>query len=272
MKLHVSSVLITLLALLGVASFAASPGASPAGDDQTQAQTLLERARKLSDIRSASAPAFRLKASFTVTAPDLSTVEGTYIETWQSNTQWRRETVLGPARRVEVGGATKRWQLDTGTQLPAEVQQFSGVLDLTPSWWKDFTFEPPTDHEVKIGTLRCMVTPLAETGERFALCFYKDSGLLAQVIMPKKIGVRLGTYSCQYGEYQKFGDYVFPRLLACFQEGHRKLKAEIVELSSNPSPDATLFSPPTGAVELGNNVDHPLPPKPAQAMDPRFPF
>jgi hypothetical protein len=261
MKLYASALLIAFLAVLSTAS--------PAAEDQTQARALLERARKQSDIRSPNAPGFRLKASFTVATADLNVVEGTYTETWLSNTQWRHETVLGPSRRIEIGGATKRWLLETGPQLPAELQHFSSVLDLTPSWWNDFTFEPPTDHEVKGSTIRCAVIA-GEMGERNALCFYVDSGLLLQIVTPKKIGVRYGNYSCQYGDYQKFGEYVYPRALACFQDSHRKLKADIVELSPDPSPDPTLFSPPAGAVELGNSVEHPTPPK--VLPDPRFPF
>jgi hypothetical protein len=79
-------------------------GGSFAEDEQSNAQGLLERARNLSDIRSPSAPVFRLKATFTAITRDLATSDGTYTETWVSNTQWRRETVVGPRGALKSAG------------------------------------------------------------------------------------------------------------------------------------------------------------------------
>jgi hypothetical protein len=264
MKLCGAFLLIAFATWLSTGSFAE--------DEQPQAQALLERARNLSDIRSPNAPAFRLKATFTAITQDLDTVEGTYTETWVSNARWRREIVVGGSRRIEVGGATRRWLLNSGPQLPAEVQRFSSLLEISPSWWKEFTFEPATDHDANGVTIRCVVTPAGEGGEKYALCFYKRRGLLLETIMPRKIGSRLGNYFCRYGNYQKFWDYFFPRELECLQEGHRKLEGKVVELSLDPSPDPALFAQPAGAVEIGNDTEHPTPPHPVPAPDLRFPF
>jgi hypothetical protein len=262
MKLCAVFLVSVLVALL-------NPG-TLAEDAQANAQALLQRARVLSDIRSPSAPAFHLKATFTAITHDLSILDGTYTETWVSNAQWRRETQVGASRRVEVGGATKHWLLDSGPPLPVEVQKFSSLLELSPAWWQDFTFEPPMDHDLSGVAIQCVVTVAAEDGERYALCFYKDRGLLMQTIAPKRIGNRLGDYSCLYGSYQKFWEYFFPRELRCLQDGHKKLDGKIVELSLDPFPDPSLFVQPAGATEVVNGTDHPTPPRPAP--DPRFPF
>jgi hypothetical protein len=116
MKLCAAFLLTALLTLLSVGLVAE--------DEQSTAQALLQRARDLSDIRSPSAPAFQLKATFTVVTRDLATLEGTYTEIWVSNTQWRRETVAEASRRVEVGQSTRHWLLNSGPPLPVEVQRF----------------------------------------------------------------------------------------------------------------------------------------------------
>jgi hypothetical protein len=255
---------LALVTLLSIGSFAQ--------DGQSKPQALFERAWDLSNIRSPSAPAFRLEATFTAIARDLSTLEGTYTETWVSNTEWRRETVVGASRSVEVGRATRHWLLNSGPPLPVEVQRFSSLLELSPLWWQEFTFQPTTDHDVNGIAIRCAVTLAEETGERYALCFYKESGLLMQTTMPKTIGSRLGDYSCLYANYQKFWEHFFPREVRCLQEGHRKLEAKIVELSLDPLPDPASFVQPAGAIEIGNEVEHPAPSRRAHAPDPGFPF
>jgi hypothetical protein len=264
MKVYAAFLLTAVAALLSAVSFAE--------DRQSTAQAWLERARNLSDIRSPSAPAFRLKATFTAITRDLATLEGTYTETWVSSAQWRRETVVGASRRVEVGGATGHWLLNSGPPLPDEVQRFSSLLEISPSWWQEFTFQPITGHEVNGIAIRCMITLTEETGERYALCFYNESGLLMQTTMPKRIGSRFGDYSCLYGNYQKFWEYFFPRDLRCLQEGHRKLEGKVVELSLNPIPDPVLFVQPAGAIEVGKGVEHPIPPRRLPAPDLGFPF
>ena len=96
MKVYAAFLLTAVVILLSGSSFAE--------DEQSKPQALLERARNLSDIRSPSAPAFQLKATFTAIARDLATLEGTYTETWVSNTQWRRETVVGPRGALKSAG------------------------------------------------------------------------------------------------------------------------------------------------------------------------
>jgi hypothetical protein len=159
---------------------------------------------------------------------DLSTVEGTYTETWVSNTEWRRETVVGASRRVEVGGATGRWLLSSGPPLPIEIQRFSSLLELSPPWWQEFTFQPTTDHDVNGTAIRCVVTLTEETGERYALCFYKESGLLMQTTMPsgENEGCRSSYGVCRKGtESWKQRLLSFPSTLSLIRRHSYSLRA-----------------------------------------------
>lgn len=84
-----------------------------AQDVQSRAEALMQHARQLSDIRSSGAPAFRLTATFSFVGDDLEAVQGTYTETWASDSQWRRETVVNNLRRIEVGAPSRLWLLDS---------------------------------------------------------------------------------------------------------------------------------------------------------------
>jgi hypothetical protein len=68
---------------------------------EEQGKMLLDRGVRLSDIRAAGAPAFRLKARFKIINEN-SNADGTYTETWLSRGQWRRETALGDLHRTVV--------------------------------------------------------------------------------------------------------------------------------------------------------------------------
>jgi hypothetical protein len=62
--------------LLAVAWVALLPMKSFTQDVPKRAEALLEHARRLSDIRSPGAPAFRLEATFSFTGTDLETGSG----------------------------------------------------------------------------------------------------------------------------------------------------------------------------------------------------
>jgi hypothetical protein len=68
-----------------------------------------QHVRQLSDIRAKDAPAFRLNATFSFVGDHLDTFEGTYTQTWVSDSQWSRETVIGNVRQIDVGGSGQHW-------------------------------------------------------------------------------------------------------------------------------------------------------------------
>ena len=99
----------------------------------------------------------------------------------------------------------------------------------------------------------------------------RRNGVLLENIAPELVGQRIADYSCRYRHFQKFGDYWFPREMACFLDGHREMEAKVADLSLEVSPDAALFVQPAGAVELGTCSQASVPPKPVSMSDPMFP-
>jgi TonB family protein len=259
--------LLTVMCLVGLRS------ALFAEEIQKHADAMMQRAREFSDIRSQGAPAFRLRATFSFTGEDLETIQGTFTEVWVSNSQWRRETVANDFRRVEVGGSSRLWLLDEGKNFPVQAIRVSGLVEIFPARSAKFEFESIMDRNAQDSSTECAITKAAgQQKEKSAFCFDKRSGGLVEKISPEPLRNRAADYACQYGAFRKFGNYAFPREMDCFLDGHRKLQVNIVELSAEPSPDTALFTPPAGAIEMGNCSVKPEPPSPVSTPDPRFPL
>src|SRR5579862_6694962 len=125
--------------LLLLAALTSLVCAAFASKKDTEAAALIDNAKKLSDIRAGGAPAFRLKMSFKIIKEDGSVVEGSHTEDWLSETQWRRETVLGDFRETQVVSGRKRWVLDSSPTIPKHLNHFlslTDVLRLQPETWK----------------------------------------------------------------------------------------------------------------------------------------
>jgi hypothetical protein len=250
------------LALLASASFAQSVPApdAPVQDVQKRAEALMDKARQRSDIRSANAPAFRLKATFSFVGTGLETVEGTYTEVWVSNSQWRREMVAKDWRRIEVGGLARSWQLDNPEDFPEEAIRVPAMMSVFPSGRLKLEFESISDRATRDLAAECAYTRGDPKHHPYAFCFDKTSGVLLESNHLEVRPRNEVNYTCEYGTFHKFGDFWFPREVACFEDRHKKIEAKIVELFVEPTPDTALFTPPAGAIELGNCSGNLVPP------------
>jgi TonB family protein len=241
-------------------------------DEQARGEAMLERARLASDIRAMNAPGFRLKASFSFVSEKLEKVEGTYVEWWVSKSQWRRETVVGDSRRIEIGGVDKRWLLDTGSGLPEQVRRLPRLFDVIPPKSTKFEFDSIVDPAPDNSSVHCAITAPGLEKQKSAFCFHKPSGVLIQKVEPYPVGRRISGYSCDYAGFHMYGNFTYPREMACFIEGHRKIEAKVTELSLEPSPDAALFKAPPEAVELDTCSGKITAPKAISNPDPSLPW
>jgi TonB family protein len=217
---------------------------------QYRAEGLMERARHLSDIRAPNSPAFRLRANFSFTGKNLETAHGTYTEIWLSNSRWRRETIVNNIHRIEVGTADRIWRLDNSTDFPESAARLPDLMNVFPQPSRTFEFESITDVTDQKIAEQCATTLPGPQKEKYRFCFDQKSGALLAKLSPEFRPKNLTDYSCFYGIFRKFGDFWFPREMACLEDKHRTLEAKIEELSVELSPDAALFQPPQGALEL----------------------
>lgn len=139
----------------------------------------------------------------------METEQGTYSEVWISNSQWRRETVVGNSRRIEVGGSNKLWLLDSGDDFPDQAARVPAMVEVLPARAAKFEFDSIANSDP---STQCAVTkPKGERKQKHAFCFDKVSGFLVENVAPELVGQRVAGYACDYEQFLKFGDYWFPR-------------------------------------------------------------
>jgi TonB family protein len=264
---------ILLPAALAFSSSAQEPEKLPPqkSDVQIRAEALMSKARHLSDIRAKNAAAFHLKATFNFVGKDLESTQGTYIEDWVSDSQWRRETVVNDLRRIEVGTTNRIWTLDSSKDFPETATRLPALVNIFPPVSSTFEFDSIADNTDQKPPEHCATTKRGSRQEQYRFCFDQKSGALLAKLSPEIRPKNMTDYSCFYGIFRKFGDFWFPREMACFEDKHRRLEAKVEELSPAPSPDAALFKPPPGAIERGLCSGTSTPPVQTLSPEPGFP-
>jgi hypothetical protein len=218
---------------------------------QLSATALLQHARQLSDIRAAGAPAFQLRANFTFVGDNLETVQGTYLETWISDSQWRRETIVGSLRRVVVGGPGKHW-LVFPDGFPYQAEQLPTLMAGVPPPSIQIAFASVSERALGDFKVECAYSKPAIGDRSFAFCFEKKSGVLLEKVLPEERPRNVVSHSCDYGLFRKFEDHWFPREVACYEDRHKTIYADVVDLSRDSQMDPALFETPKGGIELGD--------------------
>jgi len=237
-----------------------------AQDVQVRAQGLLEHARQLSDIRSAASPGFRLKANFSFVGDDLDTEQGTYTETWVSDSQWRHELVVNDVHRIEIGAPSSSWLFDSKNDFPETAGSVAQLMQVVLASDKDLRFGTLVDHPDTKPPSACIITKPDSQKLKSAFCFDAKVGLLLERVSPERRWRQarlrnISDYSCDFADFRKFGEHLFPWQITCFVDEHKKISATVVELSLTPSANPELFTPPQGAIELGKCPDTAVPPR-----------
>lgn len=235
--------------LVAAVWFALIGGYAWAQDVQSRADALLERAGQMEDIRSPNAAAFRLDATFSFIGADLETLQGTYSETWVSASEWRQETVVDDLRSIVVGGLGKHWIL-VPEGFPSHAEKLPLVMTFLPATSLKLDFESIRELGSRDLTAECAFTKRDSLKFQSAFCFEKKTGVLLQKVFPETRPRNVVSFSCDYGSFRKFGVYLFPREVACFEDRHKSIRANVNKLSLLTTVDAALFEPPAGAVEI----------------------
>ncbi|MGA7967574.1 MAG: energy transducer TonB [Terriglobales bacterium] len=242
-------------------------------DPQREAESLLERARHLSDIRGPNAPPFRLKATFSFVGDDLETFEGTYTEFWVSDSEWRKEIVIGDRKRTEIGRDSKLWEAESGPMIPEKASRVEFATSVFPARSAKLDFESldavVNQQAANERATRCAITKAAGSSqERSALCFDQTIGVLVQYTVPQWARYHITDFACSYGEFKKFGDQWFPYEITCRQGGHRQMEVQVAALDAENFNDVKLFEPPAGSIELGRCIAGEVSPKLDYARSP----
>lgn len=262
-----------LTKLIFVLSFAnlLSP-VSIAESKQEEGETLIRRSEQVSNIRSADAPPFRLRANFTLMGNGVTNEEGAYTETWVSHGRWRRETTLTTFHRVEVGAEKTRWTLDNPGEIPETARSLGSIMQmqLQPGEKLSIKVASMRDQTVAGVQARCVELKYYNMGKE-KLCIDAHVGVL---LLKETPTIRKGkefTYSCRFTQYEEFGGRMYPRHILCVEDGRPGIDIKVTELSDEPLLDSALFVAPSGAKELANCQGKLLPPRTLQAPEPGSP-
>ena len=215
---------------------------SSARDRQKDAEALLKSAQEATDIRSDTSKPFRLRARFHF-AGELSSerAEVEYVEMWRSPDHWRREMSSPDFAQVEVGGRDKRWVLHDLVAEPARMRYVREWIQI--SGFEVGKVALLTSSEGG-GTGHCFTSDVKGTEE--TLCFDPATGFLTH----RKLGTEPGATSCEYGDYQKFGQKTYPRTLSCSTTLGFTIEGVVTDLTEDDySDEATRFVPLTGGQE-----------------------
>ncbi len=253
-------VAVTLLVLAGTLA---------ATDDKAVGKELIEKARKISDIRAEGAPAFRLEGSFRIIPrKGGKEIAGSYTEIWVSNRKWRREEQTGAFHRIEIGAGTKKWS--AGSRTNQVYTSFYPSLTLLFPWESQ---EPKVTKisERKIDSVTATCVESKSQWSKEIDCVDPASGVLVLRENGSKSGPAPSRDSCIYRNYEKFGDRLFPRLTRCSNDAGDDVELTVVKLMADSSPDEALFVRPPDALEYGNCNSRPTPPKVVHAPEPVYP-
>jgi hypothetical protein len=210
---------------------------------------MLQQSRRLSDIRSEGAPAFLLTSTFSFVGDNLEKTQGTYTEIWVSDSQWRRETLIGEFRYVEVSNAGKHWLLYPDG-FPLQAQKLPTLMAVLPPAALALDFAVIREHAAPGVVAECAYSRPVIQNFQFVLCFDKKNAVLLEKVFPEKRPRNVVNFSCEYGTFRKFGEYSFPREVVCFDDRHKTISANVVELTIGPRLDPAMFNPPSGSIEL----------------------
>jgi TonB family protein len=236
--------------LLPAVALLALSGVSFATDNKVVGKELIEKARKISDIRADGAPAFRMEGSLRITPKKGGKeIEGSYSEVWISSTKWRREVKTDSFHRVEVAAGPKKWFEDSGAE-PAYT-----VVDV----WLTLTLprvavesEITKVSERQIDSVKVICTQSKTQFSKSDDCVDPGTGVFLVRETLSQFDSTSPHHTCIYRNYEKFGDRLFPRVLRCFSKAGENVQLTIAKLIPESSPDEALFARPADAIEIGN--------------------
>ena len=234
---------LKMAAAIALALYFANPycgGTGAEGDTREELERRLQRARDLTDIRSAGSPSFRLAARVRLFDLNDDAVEGSYVLIWRSPTAWQDDLKTKDFSQVRVADGNKLYFSRTPpTLFPGVFQilrllEFPNNLNLVPR-------EKPQDLREKKGKHAEALKIEIRTGRdsRRIVTLEEKDGL------PTRLEVIGSMFSTTYdfGDFISLGQHKFPRLLREELAGVPTLRVEVQSLAEM-NPDANSISPP----------------------------
>ena len=209
---------------------------------QQEGAALLARAAEVSNIRSADAKPFRIRAGVSLFAVEAGNLEGSYSLVWSSPNRWREETTFPGFTQVRVAGDRKFWQARNVDHLPERIWEFQNLIDLMFRLRLQPKERIRKVYDSRKGgpALRCLELK-AESGIERELCF---DATLNTLVREKRARSEYA-----YDDYLGLGGRFFSKSMRFVRDGRALVELRIEELVEIPGVDDSTFTPPAGAQE-----------------------
>ncbi len=244
---------VALVAALCLALAANSP-AREKKDKQAEGLALIERARKLSDIRASGSPPFRLRATVLLYI-DGKPVQGENLLIWVSPNEWREEITFPGFLQVEVRRENMRWMRRSLNFRPWWSYQLQALFDVENRLQvigKEKTGR--LEERTKEGRRLHCVDVHRKGWKSTEFCFDTSTGTLARW----KFWTGDSWLRDEYADPIVWTNKAFPRVLQRFEDDRPLLDVKIEDLQVGINTALSWFEPPQDA-EVWEDCEHPEP-------------
>jgi hypothetical protein len=242
------ALLISFAAALAVPCAAAQDKTQSAAAEDSAAMAMLKKASALTDIRSASSPAFMLIANLHF-AFGKEKVDGKYGLEWAAPNVFHEEYVMPGFDQKTVVANGWKYQKRTSNFLPLPVGEWETLLSglstgPLPKGMDLSLIEPPKEWKGQ-ANLSCVSAQIKNMGVAIAkqtACFDKSTGLPAGTDLDsngQKISVR-------FSNYLRLGSESFPGKIEYTHNGGLRMEADVTSLKPVQAFAGTEFAPIAG--------------------------
>ncbi len=227
---------------LATALFAIPASAQIPREQNAAALTLIKRAISVSDIQAGNAPAFRLRAHFSVFYSQGKTEKGQLLRIWTPAGMWHYEQSLADYHSLEVSAGKQVWTASNLDYVPFPMFLAERALALPGELLAATGRGLAEPFHSAASEEQCVKT--SDGSDERKYCFSPQTGELRQLAdHPWNV-----TY--EYSDYEPFGEKSFPRVLRVVRDGGKVfVEIHIDTLEPVNELDLRTFLPVKGSKE-----------------------
>lgn len=238
------------------------PTGTGANKSDSKAENLLEKAERLTDIRSPGSSSFHLTATLKLYDDKGVATDGTYDLLWKLPTLWRDEIRLPGFSQTRVAATDRIYIMRNPRWLPLEIYNLRKLLEFPRSirWSSDAAGRKLK--EKKTETSREKSIEISVDGNPWKKLYLDwTSGI------PTRVEYVGGHTEQRFQDYAEFAGHQFPRVLAEFNSNKPTMEVRVTQLDpANPQDSVFVHADGAGWMHWCSN---PVPAK-LTAMDQGF--
>jgi hypothetical protein len=211
----------------------------PAGVESFEsARAYFERGRKADFPAAASQQPYILRAEFKTRGSSGAVETGTYTDTWLSDSQWRREAVVGNSRVIRTRNGEKRYMIAEGPEVPLlrlvliDMEPIPAIDTFVESDWR--IKRDAVDGVAAIRVARGYENPDGTPDlKQFNAYWFDDSGRLLKTFSN---GLEM-----RHRDFQSYNDVSVPRRIDVLNGGKLGMQMSVTNLEAAGTVSPAIF-------------------------------